>query len=109
VLQIIKERTSQPFGVGLFVYKEAFMKQPKTPAQIQGPELITDRPDKYQVKVDPNSSVSAPSQDSEWSEKVPVDLNYAFVPTELTQKDKESPDNLQKTLDTTMERFGLKY
>lgn len=80
---------------------------------IMGPQKKTYQPPKYQKYVDPTSSANDDEMgmSSQFMEVVPVDMNFAYVPEtkELTQEDKESPENLQKVLDTTMDRFGLKY
>lgn len=37
----------------------------------------------------------------------PVDLNHAYVPTQVTQKSKGSDEDLQKTAECNTKRFGL--
>ena len=37
----------------------------------------------------------------------PVDLNYGFVPFNVSQKDKESDANLEAAHENNLERFGL--
>lgn len=39
-------------------------------------------------------------------EVMPVDMNYSFVPVNLTQEDKSSNKNLQATHKENMARFG---
>jgi len=87
---------------------------PKTPKQIQGPQRVSPPPGIWKKYVDPASSKAIDGEEgmgmmSSMVEVVPVDKDYAFVPTEVTQVDKESTENLQKVMDTTMDRFGLKY
>jgi hypothetical protein len=86
-------------------------KSAKSPKPIMGPQRRAVPPGIFKKYVDPTSSEAQGGGMSSFFgiEVQPVDMNYAAVPTELTQADKEGTENLQKVMDTTMERFGLKY
>jgi hypothetical protein len=57
-------------------------------------------PDTVEDKKEMPSFMSSPT--------IPVDMNYGFIPTKTSQEAKQSSENLQATIDSTMERFGLK-
>lgn len=61
--------------------------------------------EKYSAKKDKLAEEGVPEVYTE--DLTPVDLNYAYVALDVSQKDKEGEANLEASSECNLDRFGL--